>query len=903
MKRTVKIDPYFSDQPEKSFLSDLTSAYHAEKPTYFGKRCAEAGEADVSGLYIAEKFPDDGGLLETSYADFERFAALYGIAGDRCPIVLRRGETPVFEAWRLNVSEDGIEITAADTEGIRRALVFVEDEMRRREGAFLPLGEIERKPFLRTRITRCFFSPINRPPKFGDELSDDIDYYPEEYLNRLMHEGANAVWIYTRFSDLVEMEEQPSYGKGAQARIEKLNRVCEKCARYGIRPYVFAIEPVALTPEQSALMPDVDGGTSWNGNHLFCTNTKRGHDFAAACGRKLFERCPGLGGFISITYGERPTSCSTAFATMPEIHYVRQMTCPRCKNLTPGEALAKACKALADGIHEVRPDVDVISWTYGHSMWPIEDIKDYVRRVQDDVTLMQNFEETGYIEQLGKIRQGCDYWLSFPGPSERFRKTAEEARKTGKTMFMKTQVCCSHEVATVPYVPVPGILFDRYKAARELGVSGVMQCWYFGNYPSLMSKAAGLLAFREDFSDKKAFLEELAGITWGRAQAGKAAEAWAKFEAGYRNYPINTMFSYYGPMHDGPVWQLALKPKNFSLPRTWQTLDPADGDRIGECLMSGHTLEEAVTLTGFMTTLWHEGLDILRGLKADRWETQEQVSVAETLGVLFESGHAILTFYLLRDRLGRGEGDARSILNEMREIVKAEITRSEQLTALCEADGRLGYHSEGEGYKFFPKKLRHRVEQLKTLLETEFPEVEARVDAGKAPLAYYVGEDIDNKVYRLTKNGIESAAWEPIGDKAAFRAAYDAETLTFEWRLGGAKRLRIDPEFRLLKPDAGIELTDQGEELIDVQTNFHCSVFGELIKKLEARWQNTVTEEEDGTHISVTLNRGEIGWTENRPFKMRFAADGTPWCVEENPVHHLGKSTMSPGEYGWIIPE
>ena len=47
-------------------------------------------------------------------------------------------------------------------------------------------------------------------------MSDDIDYYPEEYLNRLMHDGANGIWIYTRFSDLLPSSIIKEYGKGYQ---------------------------------------------------------------------------------------------------------------------------------------------------------------------------------------------------------------------------------------------------------------------------------------------------------------------------------------------------------------------------------------------------------------------------------------------------------------------------------------------------------------------------------------------------------------------------------------------------------------------------------------------------------------------------------------------------------------
>ena len=135
------------------------------------------------------------------YADIDRFFNVYGIGGDRFPIFIEKGETEKFEAYVIEIAADKITVTADDTEGVRRALIYIEDELRRREGAFLEPATVKRAPHLRRRITRCFFSPINRPPKNGDELSDDIDYYPEEYLNRLMHDGANGVWIARRRSN------------------------------------------------------------------------------------------------------------------------------------------------------------------------------------------------------------------------------------------------------------------------------------------------------------------------------------------------------------------------------------------------------------------------------------------------------------------------------------------------------------------------------------------------------------------------------------------------------------------------------------------------------------------------------------------------------------------------------
>ena len=903
MKRTVTVDPFFTDQPEKAFLGELTAPLHARKPSFFHDREPEKDEIGAKGMYLAGRFEGDRGLLDVSYADFERFLAVCGMAGRRYPLRFARGESECFESYRITVKEDETVITAADTEGVRRALVYLEDEFCRREGPCLPRGEIARRPVMKDRITRCFFSPINRPPKYGDELSDDIDYYPEEYLNRLMHDGANGVWIYTRFSDLVRVRALPEYGEGSEKRTAKLNRVIAKCARYGIRVYVFAIEPVALPDALSRRIPQADGGEAYNGNRLFCVNSPEGRDMIREAGENLFRACPGLGGLISITYGERPTSCASAYSAIPAIGYRTRLRCPRCAALPPGQVLANAAQALEEGVHAVCPDAKVISWSYGHRFWPDADVREYVRRAPKDAVLMQNFEEMGYEKQLGRLRQGVDYWLSYAGPSALFRATAEEASVCGKRLYMKTQVCCSHEVASVPYVPVPGLLYEKYGAARRLGVEGVMQCWYFGNYPSLMSKAAGELAFEDTYADKHAFLCHLAGSLAGGSRAEALAGAWEAFEAGYREMPLNIMFSYYGPMHDGPVWALQLKPKNFSLPRSWQTLDPTDGDRIGECLLAGHTLPEAITLTGRLARRWEEGYARLERASRGCEEAAEQLRVAGALKVLFASGHEILRFYHLREKLGLREGDPRRQLEEMRKIVQREMARSEALASLCSADGRLGYHSEGEGYKFFPKKLAWRRARLEKLLETEFPETESRIEKGLAPLAYWAGEEPDSKAYRMARSGIENAVWESVGAHAAFRAACDDASLTVEFRSDRRESVRVGFEFRLMWPAPQVLLHPDGRVEVTPEDYLYYGTFGGTLRKVRRLWQVRALPADGGTLLSITLSRKDAGWTQNRPLKLYLSTEGGDmWCREEEGVHTLGKSTASPGEYGWLMP-
>jgi len=786
-------------------------------------------------------------------------------------------------------------IAAADTEGIRRGIFRLEDELKAREGAFLEKGMVKRTPHIRKRIVRGVFSPTNRPPKNGDELSDEVDYYPEEYLNRLAHDGTNGLWIYTRFSDIIPSEVITEYGQGYEKRIEKLNRVCARCERYGIGVYVFAIEPEApkdpkIIGKYEALLGTESGHAElrqMNGIRAFCTHTEPGRRYCIDAAKKLCELVPKLAGFISITAGERITSCAAE----------QENTCPVCGQIPRGENLAQTIDCLREGMRRSGSKAEMISWTYGHRMWENEDILDYVKHAPDDIMLMQNFDDMGYEEQLGRMRQGVDYWLSYPGPSGLFERTAAAAQKYQKHMYAKMQVCCSHEVATLPYIPVPGIIFDKFKGAHRYGVEGVMESWYFGNYPSIMSKAAGELSFCQDFSDKRGFLEHLAAIYCGRSQSKALVDAWECFEAGYRNYPLNVMFSYYGPMHDGVCWELHLKPKNFSLSRSWLLLDKPDGDRIYEALLNGHTLEEAIILARRMKEFYAQGCAALEGAEIPA----EHLNVIRALTLLCASGTNILTFYQLREQLGRCTGmaaaEALALLSEMEALVREEMLLSEAMIPLCEADSRLGYHSEAEGYKFFPEKLRHRIAQLDSLLETEFAEIRERIAGGLSPLSYYEGEEPDAKHYKLVHGAVEEAAPELLSDgKAAFQASYDEEKLYLKFT--GGEVITLAAEFELLHVYPTILIKPDGTARHSYDAKLYNSLFGERYDAELRKWNTQLC----GDGILLTLCREEIGWTRDVPFKLSVKIGDALWCVEEDPVHTLGKQTVSPGEFGWMMP-
>lgn len=898
----MRTDEFFDKQPELLFINDLKSELYSEKPSPFGLRALENDEFEFNGLYLDKNFPDDDDLLGTIYEDVEKFLKICEIDGNVFPIKTIYKKTDTFEEYYIDVRENEIVVSAGDTEGIRRALVWIEDEMLRREGPYLPKGIVNKAPHIKTRITRCFFSPINRPPKNEDELRNDIDYYPEEYLNKLMHDGVNGLWIYTRFSDLFESSYIEEFGKDGfmEKRVRKLNGIIAKCKRYGIKIYVFAIEPIGLNREDAKKYPELIGG-SQGSERAICINTKAGRDFCYESGKRLFQTFPDLGGYIGITYGERLTTCGSHITT----------NCPICKKVSRGELLAQGVNALMAGMKDQKPDADLVSWTYAQTIhgWSDESVEEYIEHLDDGISILQNFASNGWNEQLGKKRLAIDYWLSFIGPSDLFESTAKFAKKHGQEIYAKMQVCCSHEVASVPYVPVPGNVYDKYKAAHELGVTGVMQSWYFGNYPCLMSKAAGELAF-EDFSKgKDDFIHRLAATTWGNTNAKTMVEAYNLFEKAYKNYPTNIMFSYYGPMHDSVVWQLQLLPKNYQLARTWQSEDPVDGDRIGECFINGHSLEEVITLTSEMVDLWKKGRAIAETLPIKTEKQRLELSVIKALEILFEGGVDILKFYQYRDLLGKNI-DAKVQLEKMREIVLRGIEQSTEMIDVWKNDTRLGYHSEAEGYKFFPEKLEHRIAQLKNLLQTEFVEVEKRIEEGKYPLEYYLGLDDGTKRHEMAKGKLENSEWTYFDDNASkFRMSYDEDKMYLELVSPNVSTFYINPEFKMMTPGPTLILRKDKKPEVSSQSRYQ-GYFGKYGEEELSKWTCTPVEDENNkTHLIVTLNHKETAW-EGRPFKFCAKVVHTevgkgriPWTNPGEFVPRLGRFIWSTKELGWILPQ
>ncbi len=701
-------------QPERDSWKFVEELKQEERPAFVSQR-ETATEDEVSlakGIRIVPSFPALPGRLDTAYADLLAFAQAAGIPeGGDFAIVAEKGAAGDFDSFRIVTTRQNCRIIAGDQEGIRRGIYYLEDLILAAGGPFLKIGEICRKAWMKDRISRCFFGPIKRPPLNRDELMDDYDYYPDAYLNRLAREGVNGLWLTVAFKDLCKTSITPDYGKDAGKRLAKLRQTAQQCLRYGIKTYIFCIEPISWAYNDPILKkyPELGGVEITSTTTCFCPSSATAARYLYEATNYIFSAVPELGGIINISLGECITTCLSSYQLKDD--NPPPVACPRCAKIEPRDIIYNSLDAMAKGMRAAAPSAVIFSWLYVAAGRILNaNFAKLSGRLPDGVTLLYNFESGVVANQLGKERIGGDYWLSQVGPSENFRRLAA-GRQEGSALAAKLQVSCSHEVATAPYVPVPSLLYRKYREMRKLGVSGAMQCWYFGNYPGLMNKAAGMLAF-EDFTEgEETFLEKLAYPYWGK-HAAIVRKAWSLATDGYVNYPLSNMIQYYGPFHAGCTWPLYPSKKYKPLAPSWIINYPVSGDCIGECLAS-HNLAEACELSAMLCRPWDRAAEIMNSLRpafAGNPERLKDIGIMEALGIQFRSARNIFRFYQLRD-------DSGVVSPEMAAILAEEIRNSRRLAELCEADSRLGFHSEAEGYLYFPAKLRARADFLETVAD------------------------------------------------------------------------------------------------------------------------------------------------------------------------------------------
>ena len=864
------------------------------------------------GVAIQKNFPDSKDLLATAYDDLETFLKAGNIPVNCNRFVIETVHRPDLDKESFIIETDSFrcKISSGDTEGIRRGIFYLEDQMLKAKGPFLEIGTLKKAPDIRRRISRCAFGPIKRLPLMRDELMDTVNYYPDNYLNRLAHEGVNGLWLTVEFKDLVSSPYTIDGGKDAEKRLKKLSNVVNSCLRYGIRTYIFCIEP-------RLHVIDVEKYPVFRGSNgsFFCPSSQDAYNYLYETVKTIFTKVPDLGGMINISHGERGTTClSSVPATSP---YEGKIDCPRCKNKKPWEILYASLLPMEKGMHDVSPEAELISWLYmpqpqnyigGDDFSLGSWVYDIPSHTPPNVILQFNFESGVTKKVFDKLLVGGDYWISTPGPSDRFVKIATVAKEKRTSTSAKIQTGNSHEMATVPYIPVPTLLYRKFDSMKQLGVTHTMLSWYFGSYPGLMNKGAGLLSVNS-YADVKDFLESLASIYWKKEDIPIIIEAWTLFGEAYSNYPLTNTFQYYGPMHDGIVWPLYLIPQDKYLSPTWLLgsssqadvkVWPPSGDRIGECLGWNLTLGEVVVLCKQMADKWEEGIQLLNGIEKKYQHDNDRMLdfvLARAIQIHLKSSYNILRFYLTREKMFRTtlNKEKMEMLVEMEHIVHEEIKQSEEMISLCLKDSRLGYHSEAEGYKYYPEKLKWRIEQLNSVLINEFPTVRQKIANNEKLFPEYTGA----KPEGLSMNSVANSGdiyetaqkiknWlsfdkEKTGNKIRWASAYDETNLYFI----------ISDEIGVTEGNIQVE--------IEPRRLWPVKYFNYAIGENNAGYQTKKIDNKTLTVIAIPFSEigNEAG--QDTPIRINLQYGSNVWIPKKPLPARLLLGNANPRDLGWVL--
>jgi hypothetical protein len=265
---------------------------------------------------------------------------------------------------------------------------------------------------------------------------------------------------------------------------------------------------------------------------------------------ELFRRTPELEGVLLITASENPTNWYSL---------TRRPECPRCRRRPGAEVIGEVVVLIEKGIRSVKPAANVVArdWSWGI----IEDDpqEQIIARIPRTVTLMVDFERGMPIERDGVVAKVDEYSLYTPGPSPRASAHIRQARERGMRVMAKAQVGTTWEVGLLPFVPVSYLVARKFAAICSAGVSGAMESWALGGYPSLNWQVAGRFYGAAPESVDSA-LREVALECCGKTAADAVVSAWKTFAGAFEQYPFSNSLVYSSVVQNGPAQPWWLRP-------------------------------------------------------------------------------------------------------------------------------------------------------------------------------------------------------------------------------------------------------------------------------------------------------------------------------------------------------
>ncbi|MDR1962756.1 MAG: hypothetical protein LBQ50_03145 [Planctomycetaceae bacterium] len=549
---------------------------------------------------------------------------------------------------------------------------------------------------------------------FGDPLLDpEIKSYPDELLRQLSQHGVNGIWLHTVLRTLAPSDLFPEFGKDHEIRLRSLQTLVDRANRYGIKVYLYMNEPRTMPKEFFKGDRAKLAGVPYGANTSLCTSTPEVRRWISDSLTYVFKNVTGLGGIFTITASENHTNCTS--------HY-RKDQCPRCKDRSVAEIIAEVNRVMADAIHRVAPNAQVLVWDWG---WRDDVAPEIIAQLPDSVWLMSVSEWSLPIERGGVKSNVGEYSISSIGPGPRALKHWALARNRGLKTAAKVQFNVTWEFASVPYLPVADLIAEHASNLSGSGVNGLMLGWSLGGYPSpnleiakafQSSSSAEIQDKNELLKRQNEVLDRIAQEYYGNGAAA-AREAWTLFSNGFREFPYHIGLCYNGPQHWGAANLIFPKRTGYratmvGIPyddvQNWCGIYPPD-------VAAGQFRKVA----GF----FERGLKPLRQAVEQspaqrKFQTESEFRFAQAAQFHFASSANMIEFNTLRNRwLDTADATEKENLRiKIQKVLIDELGIAKSMYDIAKSDSRIGYESSNH-YFYIPIDVAEKIISIKYFLE------------------------------------------------------------------------------------------------------------------------------------------------------------------------------------------
>jgi alpha-glucuronidase len=270
----------------KSLFKSLRKPIYADDIP-LGRRAVSADEVEITSSWKIEAPGKTSAQVRIAIEDLKQF--LEKKAGIKISVtksgtvssdtenvimlILDKGLSLKSEAYRISCDRSKIAVSAGDESGLMYGIFHLEEIMKINDAPVVNIGVTEREPVIKTRILR---SPMAF--YYSEELLNINQAYPESYLLKMAHHGINGIWLRGILRDLARTDVFPELGQNSDKLLAQLNKLVRRCAKYGIKVYLYFTEPLAFEKDSDFFKehPHLKGEPcDGQSSYALCTATGR----------------------------------------------------------------------------------------------------------------------------------------------------------------------------------------------------------------------------------------------------------------------------------------------------------------------------------------------------------------------------------------------------------------------------------------------------------------------------------------------------------------------------------------------------------------------------------------------------------------------------------------------------